>query len=258
MRKLIGILILFGICINSYAGESNQTYRDVKVTNYTTIPPVYQARTTDALTFYVTGGTLTSSVKVSIGTSSMTITSTSGGYAGSTVCIFSQTHINTVDKLASHLNATAATTIGIEDTAVAIRIQGSYGGIPSTQLAVLTEVTCFKSTNAVTLTLDNTSGVGYIIPAGTMGRRIHLSDVLVNATFVSGTTYVDIYDGTSTSDTHLRRETVPVSGKDAKLDISDTGDFYGSANTAMRIDLHNTSTWTTAGYINITAHKVIP
>ena len=228
MKKLIAIIGL--LMLSSIARSA-----DVQ-------EPIYQAFTSNAFTVYVVDDATTSAT-VEVHTDSMTFV-TSGG---TTQFDFSLSTCDTIGELVAVLDAYT----GISATLV----QGCYDGNTSSTLTVTAATSCIGSTNAVTLALDNTLGMSYKIPAPTYAERIQLKNLLVNATFSGGTTYVNIYDGTATSDDQLRKERLGTSAKDGKLDIDNEVRIIGTKETSMRIDVVNATNEITAGYINILYEK---
>ena len=231
MRK---ILAAIGLCIMPiflFAGDSSKPFLDVKEIVYHNTRTVYQPFTTDAILFETTGST------IGVFASSMTLV-----HSGTTYdYIFSVSTTNTAGEIVTLLNAISGITASM--------FQGAYPDNDSTQLATAASSYVTSST----FTFDNTLGMTYTLPADTNGRRNHLIDCMVNATFATGTTNVSIYDGASTS-TQIRKEKVKTSVTDKPLNIPEKGYVYGSADTAMRIDVVG-STWITAGDMKITSFK---
>ena len=190
----------------------------------THIDPIYQARTLNAFT-------ISAGSTVSVNTSSMTVNGTNYEFALSST--------NLVNEMASAVGATM--------------VQGAYLDNESINLSVFA-TTYLES--ATTFTVDITSGISYILPAVENKYNV-LDNLLVNATFASGTTVVNIYDGSATT-TQLRKETITASAVDGVLDLRPYGSnlgFYASKGNAMRIDVVG-SIAVTAGYMNILGRKI--
>lgn len=236
MRK---ILITLGICILPviiHAGESSKPFRDVKQVPYHNVDPVYQARTANSFTLVATS---TPSATFAVFADSAALANL---LAYTTYFVFSESDRDTTGELISIINGLSGVTC--------TRVQGSYSENPSTQLTEIAATTI--GAGAVTFASDNILGMSYIASADTLGRRYNVVDVMANATFATGTTFVNIYDGTTTSDTQLRREKLSTSAADGPLDLPETGHVYGTENTAIRYDVVSSS-WITDGYINITS-----
>ncbi len=184
---------------------------------------------------------------------SATFTNTGGLQAGSTYWQFNYANQDTLGEAISYWNAASTSTPGIEGGIVMVLRQGAYDGNLSSSMTARSSVSAHTDTNTIVFNTDAIIGMTYTILA-TADKVNYITNCVPNATFASGNTYVNIYDGTAVSDTRLRREKIPTSATDAKLDIGNTVDTYlfGTENTAMRIDVVNESGIPiTAGQINI-------
>ncbi len=215
--------------------------------------PILVEQSTAGITAYIVGGATTTDSRCEVSASSIAFTTTGGLFPGTTSLVFAGTDKDTVGELVAYLNALSTSTIGAEGGIVATVPNGAYDGNTSSELTEILNVNVKSSTNTATLAIDSILGMTYTIAASTTtGNSIYLSNWVGNATFGSGTVLFNVYDGTATTDTQIRKETINSSGVDAIADLPATKDFCGSANTAMRIDMVGSAALT-AAYMNITS-----
>ena len=184
--------------------------------------------------------------------SSMALITTNGLYPGTTHYVFSDTDKDTLTELLVVLGNRPSYTPGIDGTITAARVQGSYGGNDTTQLTEVAATSCKAVASIATLGFDNITGMSYILPASSLssGEKYYITDFITKATFATGTTTAQAYDGIGTSTPITGAYTVGTTAISDEFYINRY--VYNSADTAMRWDVIS-STWVTGStsYIDI-------
>jgi hypothetical protein len=193
--------------------------------------------------------------KYEIGLSTIGFITTNGLFPGSTVFTFA----GTVAQFQARLAALPSTTPGIDGTLTMERVQGAYDGNLATDLFITTNtaISIREVGNKKTLPMETVYGISYILPASALyiSQQYHVTGLSVNATFGSGSTYVNVYDGATESNTQLLKYQVPTTAVQTNiLNIPANGNFAGSKNTALRIDVVGSAA-VTAGNLNIIGYK---
>lgn len=264
MKRIILALFCLIIYGNLRAGQSQIFDRDYDTEARITADgifytgsvqlAVYNAQDTNGISVYITPESTSTATTYKVFETSISFTTEDGLYPGTTYLMLTESNKDTIGELVTFINAIPVGVLGAGNGITASLPQGSYDGNISTGLTVNhTATSIWSSTNTSTITLIQNAiyGQSYLIPASSSGDSINLTNLVVNGTFGSGTTYVNIYDGTAITDTQIRHEkiTTTVVGKQILLG----NDFKGTANTAMRIDIYNaTAGILTASYMNFT------
>jgi len=219
------------------------------------LQPVYQAQTSNAFTMYIVGGSTTATATYQVLGSSIVMITTDGLYPGTTSIIY--TTYDTLEKVVNRMAAIPVTTPGAEGGIVVATIQGIYYGDTPTRLTSVSAATdCLGVNNKTTLTLVDATGMSYILPASLLNsdQQFHITEIVANATFTSGTVFLNVYSGTSTTSTQIRHQQIPTSATDKSISFSDLGTLANSQNTGMLFNIVGSSCISGA-YINITGKK---
>lgn len=189
-----------------------------------------------------------------IGASTIGFITTNGLFPGSTIFVLA----GTVDEFVARLEALPSTMPGIDGTLVITIPDGSCrANLAADLTASASAMVNFREASAVkTLTADTVYGITYILDSNDLSgeEQWHITGINVNATFASGTTYVNIYDGLTTSATQILKYEVDTTATETNIILPSGGELAGSENTAMRIDVVGTAA-VTAGYLNIRGFK---
>lgn len=242
MKKILRTVLVLGVLSGAaYALSANgavvRMYRGSDL-----FTPVCSTRTLAMFDIYVVGGSTTSVSTFQVFTDSGAWVQVGGLLPGTTYAYFNYANQNTAGKFRDYWNSVSTNTPGFEGGGVIVLRNGVYDGNIMSSMTVVGATNVHSSTHTVAFFTDAIIGVTYTIPA-TVNKRNYVTNCVVNVTFGSGSTFVNIYDGPKSTNTYLRREKVATSAADAKLDIGDTVDSYifGSVNTPTRIDVVNES-----------------
>jgi hypothetical protein len=214
--------------------------------NPETKTPIYFGRSLNTFNVYTVGGSTTTSATYFIGTSSINFTTTGGLYPGTTSFALSA---YTLNQLVSKLNSLPATTVGAEGGIVAVLSSTTWGDDSSIRLIQGTSNYIKGSVNVKTITQSDTNHLSYTFPRPSGINKWHLADVSANVTY-TGTTYINIYDGVTSTNTLIRHEKFVQSGVDNQMDLSGTGYFSTTGITGMLFEVVSSSN-ISAGYVNI-------
>lgn len=201
-------------------------------------------RTTNAFTMYVVGGATTSVLTFQRWGSSMSITSTEGLYAGTTVFLYADADKDTVGEFITYLNAVPDTTLGAEGGIVAVINAKCYESNLTSEITVSTTAkNCHSSTHTVTVGLDRVLAIIEKLDVPASKKQYFVTDCKVNVTFATGSTYLYIRDGLEDDSTLKYRQQISTSTEDKLMDASLV---VGSKDTAIRFEVLG-STWISAG-----------
>ena len=218
--------------------------------NPETVTPIYFQSNLDVMTVYIVGGSTTTSATYFVGTSSINFTTTGGLHPGTTGFVFTN---YTISSLVSGLNSVPATTAGAEGGIVARLSTACWGGDSPVRLIQGTSNYIKGSNNAKTITQYDTNHMMYTLPKLDSSSKWHVADVSANITY-TGSTYINIYDGVTSTNTVIRHEKFVASGTDNAMDISPTGYLSTTGVTGMLFEIVSSSN-ISAGWCNIQAFK---
>jgi len=192
---------------------------------------------------------------VQVCTSSMVFVTTNGLYPGTKYYTFTSS-TETLSDLETALEAISGTDAGIDGGLVVTIDNGTYDLNLSTDLTNIAAQNILLEANEVTLDLDTSYGMSYVMPLGiSRNHQWHITGINVNATFGSGTTYLKVYDGTETTDTNLLKYEIDTTATETPiLSIPSNGNLAGGKETRLRIDVIGTAA-ITAGHITIMGYK---
>jgi hypothetical protein len=180
--------------------------------------------------------------------SSITFVSLNGLYPGTSSYVFLATETLAIMK--ARLESWPATTPGVDGTLNVTIPNGVYDLNKTSDLAIVAPQSILGESNTATLSLDSNAvkGMSYIIPAG--DAAIYLTNLVVNATYTSGSLAINIYDGSTTSTEQIRKETGAATTVDKLVNIPLEG-FRGSMSCPMRIDIVGSAGSITSAFLNL-------
>jgi len=167
--------------------------------------PVCSTASLAAVQIYVVGGGTTgTNISCDVATDSITFTSTSGSYPGTTYWyLLGTAGQETIEDAAAYFLAVGTMTPGIPGGLFITVLDDVYGGNKSSSMTTVSDnFNVHKATNAVILMTDAVLGFDYTI-AGTAYKRTFISALEAIATFSAGTTNLSVYDGDDATGTLL-------------------------------------------------------
>lgn len=216
------------------------------------LSPVYTSRSLNVFSVYISTGRQDTST-YGVFETSIQFKSTGGLYAGTTG--FALTDY-TIDQFINYMSRISSITVGIEGGLVIAKSANCYGTDTLERLTKTNYANIKGIANKKTVTQTDANGIGHVVSKDYLDsdQLFCITDILVNATFASGKTYFDVYNGSSTDNTRIRHEQISTSGTDAQINIPPSGYFKGLENKSMLFQLY-CSTNITDGYINYTGFR---
>ena len=238
MKKILVGLVMF-LTVNVYGQLKPATQQ-----------PMYQARTLNAFSLYITTGAQTSST-FGVFITSVQFKSTGGLYAGTTGYLKAS---YTIKQFADYINAVSSITVGLEGKPVFEISTGCYSGDTLERLTQVNYTAVGNVSQNTVFTQSDTNGISLIIPAYKKYlAKNHPTGGIANAIFTSGSMRVLAYAGASADSTKIiDDETFSVSGVDANLDGLNIQGFTTTnlQNIPILFEIFN-STNITAGHVLI-------
>jgi len=207
--------------------------------------PLRVPYTLNALTLYCVGGsTVTGATYGVFGSTGITLRTIDGFLAGTTEFTFTNGDADTLDHLITTIRNLSKTAVkGAEGGWVIKLATGSYGGNPTYNLTNKAQTACYGRANEKTATVNTTTGISYLFDKSKLdvNQIWHITKCMINVTYGSGTPYLYVYDGCTSTNTVIDQETVVASGKDGRADICDIGTFVSKKNTDLLWEIYNST-----------------